>query len=132
MLVKLKDLYLFEWINLAEMNAIIDNSRRSEFKRWEIIMKQWETSDWNAYIIQKWSVIIERNWKIITTLHEWDIFWELALITEESRSADITAESDLILLKINKTLLFDIIRKFENWNSLKKTMIQRVKENAKF
>ncbi|MDR0772376.1 MAG: cyclic nucleotide-binding domain-containing protein [Candidatus Peribacteria bacterium] len=42
------------------------------------------------------------------------MFGEIALITNEKRTASVKAETDLVLLKINKELLHRIIKEFKN------------------
>lgn len=131
MAIKLKDVYIFEWISMDQITMIIDNSRRETIKQWEIIINQWDDSDDNAYLIQDWTVGIEIDWKEVKEVEEWNVFWEIALITNEARTATVKAKSDLVLLKINKDLLFTIIRKFENWAEIQKTLMKRIMENTK-
>ena len=128
-MIKLKDIYLFQWINEEFTNMIVDNSRRVEFKKWEVIINQWDKSDWAAFIIQKGNVMVEIDWTIINHIWEWNIFWEIALITDEPRTATISATKNIIALKINKTLLEQIIRKFKNWKEIQKTIVERIMMN---
>lgn len=132
MTIKLKDIKLFEWIDLncvKYLNMLIDQSRREEFKVWDIILKQWDESNGSAYIIQSWEVSIDIDWKLVSTLTEWDIFWEIALITDEPRVATVIANTDLVLLKINRDLLHTIIKEFKNWKDIQKIIIERIKDN---
>lgn len=131
MTLKLKDIYLFEWINTDYVNMIIDNSRRVNFLVWDTVLLQWSKSDNSAYIIQEWTVNVEIDWNIVSTLSEWEIFWEIALITNEPRVASIIAKSDLILLKIDKELLHTIIKEFKNWKEIQKVLMKRIHENIK-
>lgn len=131
MALKLKDIYLFEWIDLNYVNMIIDNSRRVNFSTWETILLQWADSDGTAYIIQEWNVSVEIDWKVVTSLSEWEIFWEIALITNEVRIASVIAKNDVILLKIDKELLHTIIKEFKNWKDIQKVLMNRIQENLK-
>ena len=131
MAIKLKDLKVFEGINLTAINMIIDNARRQEYKSGDIIINAWDKSDWNAYIIQEGQVWVIMNNKEISTLFEGDIFGEIALITNEPRTATIVAKTDLVTLKINKELLDMIIKNFENWKEIKKVIMERILENLK-
>jgi CRP-like cAMP-binding protein len=131
MTIKLKDLYLFEWIKENLLHFIIDNSRRVEYTKSDYVLHQWQDSDNNAYIIQSWIAKIEIDWEEIWILQEWNIFWEIALITNEKRTASIKAETDLVLLKISKELLHKIIKEFKNGKEIQKELIRRIKENAK-
>ena len=131
MAIKLKDIKLFEWIDIEYSNMIVDNSRRIEKKSWDIIIFQWEKSTGLAYIIQEWSVVIEINGKVLNKLEEWNLFWEMALITDESRTASVIAETDTILLQIDKELLHTIIKKFKNWKEVQENFMKRILENIR-
>lgn len=131
MSIKLKDIYLFEWIDSDFINLIVDNSRRLEINSWEYIIRQWENSDDSAYIIQDWNAIVEIDWKEVKELTEWNIFWEIALITDEPRTASIKAKSSVVLLKINKELLHKIMKEFKNWREIQKIVFERIMENHK-
>ena len=54
MAIKLKDIYLFQDIDINLANKIIDNSRTIEVAAWEDVLKQWDASNNNAYIIKNW------------------------------------------------------------------------------
>jgi len=129
--LKLKDIYLFQWIDIELINKIIDNSRRINIKKWDYIIHQWESSNNEAYIIQKWKASVEIDSKEVNTINPWEIFWEIALITDENRTASIKALEDLILLKINKELLHTIIKEFKNWKDIQKTVYERIMQNLK-
>lgn len=131
MVIKLKDIKLFEGIDSDYIKMIIDNSRRVNFSTWDVILNQWDKSDGAAYIIQEWEVRVEIDWNQIAKIWEGNIFWEIALITDEPRVASIIAETDLILLKIDKELLFTIIKKFKNWKQIQEILMKRILENIK-
>lgn len=131
MIIALKDIYFFQWIDEIFTNKIIDNSRREKIGEWKIIIKQGEKPDDNAYIIQEWSVIVSINWTFITELREWNVFWEIALITDENRTATIKAKTEVNLLKINKKLLFSVMKELENWDDIKNEVLNRIKNNLK-
>lgn len=129
MAIKLKDIYLFQDIDINLANKIIDNSRAIEIAPWEDVIKQWEKSNNNAYIIKNWIAKVIIWDRVIKTLKVWDIFWEIALITNESRTATVKALTKLSLLQINKELLHDIIKQFPNWKEIQKIMMKRILEN---
>ena len=131
MTLKLKDIKLFEWIELEYIKIIIDNSRRVEYSKWDVILVEWEKSNWAAFIIQEWAVNVLIRWEIVNVINEWWFFWEIALITDEARTANIVANSDVILLKIDKELLHTIIKKFKNWSNIQKELLKRITDNIK-
>lgn len=130
-MIKLKDIYIFQWISEDFVNLVIDNSRRMEVKEGEIIIKQWDFSNLEAYIIQDWEAKVVIYDKVIKTLLPGEIFWEMALVTNEPRTATIKAKTDLILLKINQELLHKILRDFPNGKEIQKTMMNRILENLR-
>jgi len=129
MAIKLKDIYLFQDIDINLANKIIDNSRTIEIAAWEDVLKQWEDSNNNAYIIKNWIAKVIILDRVIKTLKVWDIFWEIALITNEPRTATVKALTKLSLLQINKELLHDIIKQFPNWKEVQKIIMERILEN---
>ncbi len=129
--MKLKDIYIFQDLNEEQINSIIDNSRSIEYNPWDFIIKQGEESDNNAYIIKSWIASVIINDRVLKTIKQGDIFWEIALITNEPRTASIKAMTKLKLLKINKDLLFKIIKEFPNWKEIQKILIKRITENTK-
>lgn len=129
MAIKLKDIELFQGINMDYISMIIDKSRREEYPKWEKIISQWDKSNGSAYIIQEWEVKVEINWNEIAKITEGNIFWEIALITDEVRVATITSTTDVVLLKINKELLHTIIKKFTNWKQIQEVLMKRILEN---
>ena len=131
MALKLKDIKLFEWVDLEYVKIIIDNSRRIEVKKDEVILHEWAESNWKAYIIQEWIVNVDIAWDDISELTVWDIFWEMALITDDKRIATVKAKTDLILLQIDKELLHTIIKKFKNWKDIQKVFMERILENVR-
>lgn len=131
MATKLKDIYLFEGISDELINFIIDNSRRVEYVAWDYVLHQGQDSDENAYIIQSGTAKVEMDGEEVKTLGEWEIFGEIALITNEKRTASVKAETDLVLLKINKELLHRIIKEFKNWKEIQAELIKRIGENIK-
>lgn len=130
-MIALKDIYIFKDISPEFINLVIDNSRRIEVSKWSIILKQWDFSNLEAYIIQEWEAEVEIYNKVVKILFPGDIFGEIALITNEPRTATIKAKTNLILQKINQELLHKILRDFPNGKEIQKIMRERILENIK-
>lgn len=130
-MIKLKDIYLFQQLDWDFIQLIIDNSRRVEFEAEEIIIQQGQDSNGEAYIIQEWEVVVSMNGNEIATLKEPEIFWEIALITDEARTATVEAKTQVIALKINKDLLHKILKEFPNWDKIQQTIQERIIENLR-
>lgn len=120
------DLQIFSGIEKNEIDDLIKNLRKEIFKSGEIIIRQWEESNWKWYIILSWEVSVEISWKKITSLWSWNIFWEIALLNEEERTATIIAETDLELLVLSQETIIEIMNQD---NYLNKEIMRRVQEN---
>lgn len=130
-MISLKDIYLFKDISPEFINFVIDNSRRMEVEAWKTILKQGDFSNLEAYIIQDWEAEVSIYEKVVKNLLPWEIFGEIALVTNEPRTATVTAKTDMILLKINQELLHKILKEFPNGSEIQKTMRDRIMENLK-
>lgn len=120
------DLQIFSGIEKNEIDDLIKNLRKEIFKKGEIIIRQWEKSNWKWYIILSWEVSVEISWEKIASLVAWNIFWEIALLNEEERTATIIAETDLELLVLSQETIIEIMNQD---NYLNKEIMRRVHEN---
>lgn len=127
---KIRNLYIFEWFEEEFLNKILDKSKIENFSKWEYIIKEWEISK-SAYVIVNWIVSVEKKSKVVNTIFEWDIFWEISLVTNEKRTASVKAETDLKLLILEKEVLFEILRNVPNWEIIQKTILNRIIMNNK-
>lgn len=130
-MIALKDIYIFKDISPEFINLVVDNSRRMEVEAGKTILKQWDFSNLEAYIIQSWEVEVSIYDKVVKNLFPGDIFGEIALITNEPRTATIKAKTDLVLQKITQELLHKILKDFPNWSEIQKIMRERIMENLK-
>ena len=124
----LENLYLFEWFEKDFLKEIETNSKICDYKSWEIIINQWENPS-DAYIISSGIVGVIKDEKMINTIFEWDIFWEISLVTNEPRTATIIAQTDVKLLSFNKETLVKIIKNHKNWEIIKSTILNRIIQN---
>ncbi len=130
MLNILKKLYIFEDVNDEIIKDFINNSISKEFKKWDIVIKEWEKST-NAYILLNWIIWIYKWEKNISTIFEWDIFWEIALILNEPRTATIKAETDIKTLVLNNDFFENFLKNSKNWEYIKTTILNRIIQNNK-
>lgn len=130
-MIALKDIYIFKDISPEFINLVVDNSRRMEVEAGKTILKQGDFSNLEAYIIQSWEVEVSIYDKVVKNLFPGDIFGEIALITNEPRTATIKAKTDLVLQKITQELLHKILKDFPNWSEIQKIMRERIMENLK-
>lgn len=123
------DLKIFYWLEKETIDYIVNNSDKEKFSFWETIISQWEESNWKWYIILSWEVEVEIWWKQIAKLWDWEIFWEIALLNEEERTATIKAISDVETIVLSQDTLIEMIN---NWNeTINKDIMNRLEQNLK-
>jgi len=122
-------LKIFHWFNREIVDSIINNCEQRKYSNWELIIIEWENSNWEWYILKRWKVAISIWWKRIEELNPWDIFWEIALLNEEERTATVSAITDLEVIVLNLGDLINIIN--NDANNINKIIIERIEENLK-
>lgn len=124
-----RDLKIFHGIDDATLGSIIKNSKIKTFQTGETILRQSEPSNGEWYIIRKGSVQVEINGNTITQLKSGDIFWEIALLNEEERTATITAIAPLEVIVISQDTILDIINNGND--TINRDIMDRIEENLK-
>jgi CRP-like cAMP-binding protein len=80
-------------------------------------------------LIESGSVDVYRHGEKVSTLHSGDIFGEMALITNEPRSAKIITNAPSEILIFNKDEFIMLYKQSEFYEDIKKKILARVKEN---
>jgi CRP-like cAMP-binding protein len=122
-------LKLFSWLDKEVVDNILNNCETRNYHDWDVIITEWDESNGEWYIIRTWKVSISSWWKEFTTLNVGDIFWEIALLSEEPRTATVIAMKDLDVIVLKMENIMEIINNDENW--LNKTIFRRIEENLK-
>lgn len=110
---------IFEDISLEELDAVLDISKEVSFKPGEIILEESSYgADSDFYVILKGNVKVELQAsqlnsddklnKRLTVLKSSDVFGEMGLLRKRRRSAQVSAYSDLTVLKVNQKKLFQL------------------------
>jgi len=110
---------IFEDISLEEMDAIFEISNEVSYKPGEIILEESSYgADSDFYIILQGNVKVELQAsqidsddklnKRLTVLKSSDVFGEMGLLRKQRRSAQVSAYSDLTVLKVNQKKLFQL------------------------
>lgn len=120
-------LEIFKWIPNEIVDKIILNCEDRFFKVWEVIIQEWDESNWEWYILKNWRISISIWWQKVAELSSWDIFWEIALLNEEPRTATIKALSDIEVIVLNYDNLIEMIDNDENF--INKKIMKRIEEN---
>ena len=122
-------LYIFEGLTQKEIAYFIMMSESIQCNRGEALMSEWDASDNRAYLIESGSVDVYRHGKKVSTLHSGDVFGEMALITNEPRSAKIITNAPSEILIFNKDEFIMLYKQSEFYEDIKKKILARVKEN---
>lgn len=123
------ELEIFKWIEFATVEKILAYASIESYNKWDIVFNEWDQTNWKAYVIKSWEVDIIVKWKKIKTLFEWEIFWEIALLTEEYRNATVEVVSDVELIVITYPDLIDMVNHDDN--IINKQIMKRIEENLK-
>lgn len=121
------DLRIFNWLEKEVIEEIVNNCSHKSFIKWTFIIEEWDESNGEWYIIKSGRVWIIIKDSQIAELWEWDIFWEIALLNEEKRTATVKSLSDIevIVLKI-----YDIMEMINGGSyKINKEIIRRIEEN---
>ena len=127
MFERIYSLKIFEWIDKETIKKIVDDCEVREYLDGEIIMMENDASNWEWYIIKSGNVEIIIWWTRVAELGVWDIFWEIALLNEEDRTATVRAIKNLKVFVLNIDHLMEMIN---NWSNLiNKTILSRIEKN---
>jgi CRP-like cAMP-binding protein len=126
----MNNIKIFRWIAEEDVNYILSKCNIEIFNAWTEIMTQWQNSNWKWYIIKAWVVEVFVDSKQITSLWEWEVFWEIALLSEWERTATVIARTDVETYIITQERLIEIINNYSN--AVNKQIMQRIEENLEF
>lgn len=122
-------LYIFEGLTQKEVAYFIMMSETIHFSKGDIIMSEGDASDDRAYLIESGSVDIYRQGNKIATLESGEVFGEMALITNEPRSAQVMANKETEVLAFNKDEFLMLYKQSDLYEEMKKKILARVKAN---
>lgn len=121
------NLEIFKGIDHDVIDGIIMQCEERNHSDGEMVIIEWEESNWEWYILKSGKVSISINSSKIAELNAWDIFGEIALLNEEERTATVTAIWDIIIIVLSLDNLIDMINNDDN--KINKTIMSRIEEN---
>ena len=127
MIESIYNLEIFKWVERDVIENILLNCEERKYSTGEMIITEWMISNGEWYIIKSGKISISINWTKIAELNSWDIFWEIALLNEEERTASVTALSDIEVIVLTYDNLIDMIN--NDANKINKTIMNRIEEN---
>lgn len=125
----LKNIYIFGWLSDEEIQYFDAIAKRQFFKKWETIINEWDACNDIAYLIESGSVDIFYKGEKVSTILEWSIFWEIALIVNEPRSATVIASEDTKVLEFHRNDFIMLYKKSWNFEEIRQKIFQRIKKN---
>lgn len=129
MVTENQGLYIFEGLTQKEIAYFIMMSETLHFRKGETIMSEGDVSDNRAYMIESGSVDVYRQGSKLATLHTGDIFGEMALITNEPRSAQVVSNTDTEVLAFNKDEFLMLYKQSDLYEEIKRKILMRLKGN---
>ena len=123
----IKNLKIFSGIDGKVVDRILEDSEKKEFRAGEIIINEGEENDGKGYIIEHGEVSVKMKGKEIEKLREGEMFWEIALLNEEQRTATIVALTDISVIILSQDHFIDMINNDEN--KINKEIVRRMEEN---
>lgn len=122
-------LYIFEWLTKEEVSYFTLMSEMELYKKWDKIISEWDVSNDRAYIIEEWWVDIFKKWEKIANLGKWELFWEIALIVNEPRTASVIANDKTEVLVLRKDDFLMLYQKSWQYQMIKDKILERIKNN---
>jgi len=120
-------LQIFQGIPQKTVDTILQSASKETFTSGERILTQDEPSNGKGYIIESGSVSVIIDWDIRSVIEEGSIFWEIALLNEDTRTATVQALEDTTCIIITQQQLLDLIKKGNG--TITKEIIDRIEDN---
>ncbi|MFZ3232625.1 MAG: cyclic nucleotide-binding domain-containing protein [Patescibacteria group bacterium] len=131
MLEAIQDLYIFEGLSREEIVYFLMMSETLYLKPGHILISEGEASDDKAYVIQSGSVEVIRAGEVVGVLGAGQLCGEIALITNEPRTATIKVKEAAELLVLNKDEFLLLIKNSDNQAEIRKEIMRRIQANFK-
>ena len=120
-------LKIFYGIDTAIIDSIVEKCTRKSFSEGETILQEGDESNGKCYVIVSGQVEVLQNGNSIAHLESGDIFGEMALMSDEPRSATVHTLSNIETIVMSQEEIFTIIENGEN--NLNKEIMRRMEEN---
>ena len=127
----IESLYIFEGFSKEVVAYFLLMSQVQYKKAGEIIMRQGDVSNGCAYYINSGSVRVLHDGEEIAVIGKWGFFGEIALITDEPRTATIEVAEDTELQVFLKEDFLTLIMQSPHSVDLKAEVRRRILEQVK-
>lgn len=126
-----QNLYIFEGLTREEIVYFLMMSETLYLKPGQILITEGQASDDKAYVIQSGSVEIIRGGEVVGVLGEGQLVGEIALITNEPRTATVKIKEAAELLVLNKDEFLLLIKNSDKQTEIRKEIMRRIQANFK-
>ena len=123
------DLYIFDGLSAEETNYFLLMSEPMEFSPGEVIISEGDASNNCAYVIESGSVVVSVDDQEIARLEEGKLFGEIALITNDVRTATVTAVTKVRLLALQRDEFLMLMKRSGNFDAVQKEIFARIQSN---
>lgn len=124
-----ENIYIFEGLSKEEVSYFVLMSETQFFKKGEMIIKEKDKSNNKAYIIESGRVEVIKDDEKVAEIWTWEIFWEIALIINEPRTASVVALENTEVLVLDKDDFIMLYQKSGNFQHIKDRILERIKNN---
>ena len=124
-------LYIFDGFSETEISFFLLMSQTQFKKSWERIMTLAEPSNGCAYYITRGAVRVSQWDKELAILGPGSFFGEIALITDEPRTATIDTIDDTELQVFLKDDFMTLLKRGSHSEEMKSEMLRRIKERVR-
>ena len=124
----LRQVPLFSNMATSELTQVASIAREVIYPAGSRIIQEGERGD-NMFLIADGEVSIQRGETVLKTLHPKDFFGEMSIIDGEARSASALAQTDCLLLRIDRADFNDLLSTYNSAAiSVIRALIQRLRE----
>jgi len=128
-LIILKNIPLFQELNIDSLLLISQISEYINFKKGEIVVNEGEKSD-SFFVVISGEVGVFKGKNEIAVLKSGAIFGEMGVIDETTRSATVITRTDTVFLKINGDNFIDLLKRYGSISlSIIKTISERLRNS---
>lgn len=126
----LKETRVFDKALLSALDKGLGESARVRYDRGKVIMVQGQTGAF-MYVVLEGRVAISLRGALVERVGPGGVFGEMALVDQSVRAANAAAESDCVLLSINRTVFMNLIKSDPTFGvSLLGAMAERLRNLA--
>ena len=127
----ISQLYIFDWFSDTEISFFLLMSQTKLAHSGERIMGIGDVSNGCAYYVTRGAVRVSNAAKELAILGPGSFFWEIALITDEPRTATIEAIDDTELQVFLKDDFMTLLKRGAHSEEMRSEMLRRIKERVK-